>query len=817
MGTLRSVIRRLASTPAFTLTAVLTLALAVGANTAIFGILHSLVLRPLPYPEPDRMVALEQAITRSFGERPYPWSYARFDDVRSLARSFEATAAFAARAVSLTGTGQPERLEHETVSGAYFDVLRVHADLGRTIAVADDDVGDPQPVAVIADGLWRRRFGGEPGVLGATLHLDGRAYTVIGVMAPDFRGMGRATEVWTPLAWALATWARAEGRTDPGSSWLNAMARLTGGVSLDDAAAELDALRPRLEELHASPQQSPIRATVRPLLDARVDPSIRRAAWILFASVGIVLVIACANLANLMLARSLERTREFAVRRAIGASRAALVRLTLIESLVLGLLGGIAALLLAAWGMDLLSGLRPRQSAGFWAEHVRVLDPGSVGVTNAVLMFNLFLALFAGLLFGIVPALRAAHIESGDALRASVSGASEHTRRRPRRVARGALIVAQMALAVVLVSGAGLVVRSFGALVATSTGALADRMLTFRLDLARPRYDNAALVRGFQDRLLGRLEALPGVTSVTLAHSLPVSGQNAMTVAAPAPQQVSTPAALHMVSNHYFDAFGIPLRGGRIILDSEHAARTPVAVINETAARTFFPGGGAVGATLDIAGAVRQVEVVGIVADVKYDGIGEPAAAGIYLSRSLWPAANSYVVLRTAGDPAALLERARSEVLTLDPDLPLFDVRTMEERVAAAVSATRFISIVLALFAALALALAAVGVYGVVSGAARARSREIGIRMALGARAGRVLRDVLQDALLLALVALAAGIPASLAATRVLRGVLYEVEPHDPATFAGVAVLIVATALLASWIPARRAARTDPIRVLRHE
>jgi predicted permease len=432
-------------------------------------------------------------------------------------------------------------------------------------------------------------------------------------------------------------------------------------------------------------------------------------------------------------------------------------------------------------------------------------------VTGVVLAFDLGVSLLVGMIFGLLPALHATRVEPGDALRSAAPVAPRGLR------ARGALIVSQMALAMVLVTGAVLVINSFARLLATSVGARSDRLLTFRVDLPRTRYGGER-TRTFYDQLVARLDAMPGIDAAAVANALPVSGQMEATVAAPAPEEERDPIGVHMVSARWFEVFGVPLRDGRLPTVAEHATAAAVAVLNETAARVFFPAGNAVGSRLRLAtGVVREVEVVGIVGDVKYEAIEQPVGPDVYISSMLYATESNYVILRTSSTETTLLEPVRRQVQALDPQLALYDVRTMRDRVAGAVSRTRFSALLLGTFATLALALAAVGVYGVVSHQARARTREIAIRMAVGAGAGRVLRGVLADGLVLAVVAVLIGVPAALAATRAVRGLLYGVTPQEPVVLATVAATIVGVALIASWLPARRAARTDPMTVLRHE
>ena len=816
LSDLRVAVRRLMEARGFTVMALATLALGIGANTAIFGVVHSVVLRPLPYAAPDRLVAVELRVEREAVETVFPWPTPRFEALRDRARSFEGVAGFAARDVNLTGHGEAERLRHETVSASYFEVLGESAQAGRTFADAEDDAAAPAAVAVISDGLWRRRFGGSREAMGATIRLNGLPFTVVGVMPASFRGMASGTDVWTPMAMSPAVYDIPERLTRANAGWHQALARLAPGATLESAAAELERLRPELESLHPSPARTPLRPVVRSLLEAKIDPALRDAVRVLFAAVTLVLLIACANLANLLLARSVSRRKELAVRRAVGASPGALARLTLLEALLLGTAGGALGLLVALWGTELLTSMRPESVSGVWAAYARTVDAESLRVGGAVLAFNVVVSLSTAALFGVLPAVRSARVEVGDALRPAsraYAGAGRDVR---GLGVRSALVVSQMALAVVLVAAAGLVVKSFVRLLATEVGARSESIATFRIDLPRAEY-GVERTRVFFAELRRRLDSLPGVTSTGIANSLPASGQTEMTVAAETPAEPMIPVGVHMVSPGYFETFAIAVLEGRIPSEAEHAAAAPVAVINEAAARALLPSGEALGRSLSIAIDGLQPRVIGVVADVRYDGVEAPVGPDLYISDALYGTESRYVALRTEPGRPAPLDAVRRELQVMDPDLPMYDVRPMDDRIGAAVSRTRFAAVMLAAFAGIALVLALVGVYGVAAGAAAARTREIGIRMALGARAGRVVRDLVRDVAVLAAVALLIGVPAALAAARVLRSLLYEVGPNDPITFVAVGAIVAATALLASWAPARRAARTDPMIVLRHE
>jgi putative ABC transport system permease protein len=802
---LRYAFRSLLRTPGFTLTAVVTLALGIGANTAIFTMIWSVLLRPLPYPEPERLASVEVLGAGKSGPVTFGWSYPRFEDLRRFQRAFEQVAAYSPMDVNLTGTAWPERLAGEMVSPEYFPVLRVTAARGRLFT------HDDSQIVLLSDALWRSRYAADPAVIGQTIQVNQIPFTAAGILPPDFQGLSGRTALWLPMAAAPALTGNPRRLTNAMSFWHRVVARTKPGVTWAQAAEDMKSVQRQTEEVHPSPRLTPLTIQARSLLESKTVPGVRRALWVLFGAAGFVLLIACGNLASLLSVRAVVRRPEVAVRLSLGASRAALIRQFLTESMILAVAGGVAGLLVALWTSDLLAVLRPAADRGAWAQYARALSPESLRLTAPAAAFNFLLALVTGVLFGLAPAWRASRPNLAGILRGAERGARSWS-------ARSLLVASQLAMAVVLLSAAGLMIRTFRSLLHVPIGFHAEGVLTLNLELPLRQYRQTAY--SFYSALLGRVAALPGVESAAIANALPVSGQTEASVLQVEGRPESHPANVHMVSPGFFAALRIPLLRGRLpdLRDGPDAPKA--AWINATAARLWFPNEDPVGKRVSTAGWGQSgdlAEIAGVVGDVKYEEVEKPVEADIYVPLAQWHYNTGFLVVRAAGDPAALATELRRQVLALDKDLPVFDVKTMEERLAAVTSRTRFSAQLLAAFSLLALALAAVGIYGVVSYAVAARTHEIGIRMALGARAEAVRAMVLGQGLRLAVAGLLAGLPAAWAGTRLLAAFLHGVSPGDPATLAAVAALLLAVALAACYLPARRASRVDPLVALRYE
>ncbi|HEV8145456.1 MAG TPA: ABC transporter permease [Bryobacteraceae bacterium] len=810
MNNLRLAFRTLWKSPGFTLVALVTLALGIGVNTAMFTLVNAVLLRPLPYAQPDRLVEINQVYENAKGTAFFKgWSYPRFEDMRRTGSSFEAVAAYTGWNASLTGTGNPERLKVEIVSAAYFQILRTDAAVGRVFTADEDRTPGTHPVVVISHSLWQRRFAGDPKLPGQTIRMNDTPYTVAGVLPEGFRGMIAGTDVWVPMMMAPTMYSNPRRLLNAQSYWLKAFGRLRQGVSVAQAEAATRSADPEIEKAHKAPGQMKWHSEVVSLLESKIDPALRKSLLVLFGAVGFVLLIACANLANLLLSRSVGRQREVAIRTALGASRGALIRQFLMESVVLSVIGGAAGMLIAAWAVDLATSLQPAASRDWFGVYTRTLEGQATRLDAGVIAFNLGVSFLTGVLFGLLPALRA-----------SRAGIAERLHSFGRSRLRGALVVAEVALAVVLLAGAGLMIGSFSRLLQVPLGFDANGVATMRIELSVKRYKEAGAIR-FLEQVVTKVAANPLVSAVSVSNALPVSGREEATVLGIGREEPVHSVGVHVVAPNFFAALRVPLRQGRLLNAGDRAGSPNVVLINETAARKLFPGESPIGKLVTLANGWGEKgelkEIVGVVGDVKYEAVEKAVESDVYASYLQYPYDSTFLVVRAHGDPAAVYPVVRQAVSELDRDLPLSSVMPMQARVASATSRTRFSAELLGMFAGLAALLAGIGIYGVISYSVAARTREIGIRMALGARAGLVLRSVALEGVGLAALGVALGVPAALAATRVLSTMLFEVKPGDPTTLAAISALLVIIAFAAALIPALRAARVDPMEALRHE
>jgi putative ABC transport system permease protein len=805
MDTLRQdlvyALRRLRQAPGFAFVAIATLALGIGANSAIFSVVNAVLLSPLPFSEPDRLVTVNQV----WEGKPTVYSPQNFMDTEAAAQSFESLAALDTGGITLTGRGTAVRLEGAEVGAPFFGVLRVTPILGRGFLPGENDTGHNK-VAVLGNRLWRERFGADPAIVGQNVQLNRESYLVVGV-APDGFAYPENVEVWTPMEYD------AQFRTKSRGAWyLTVIGRLKPGVTLAHAREEVGTIAARLATQYKEVDEG-VGATVRSLHEATVGDS-RTALLVLLGAVGLVLLIACVNVANLLLARAAARESELAVRSALGAGRGRLLRQLLTESVLLAVLGGTAGILLASASLDTLLGLQP--------EGVRRL--GEVRVDRAVVAFAAGLSVLTGLLFGSVPAFQLMRRATAQSLREGGRGLLSG---RGHRL-RGGLVVGQIALAMVLLAGAGLLIRSFVQLRRVDPGFHAPGALTFRIALPESVYKDERQQVVFFDELVARLGALPGVRSAGTVMGLPLSGTRFSLVfevagrpKLPVAQQPSM--ELRVASPGYFEAMGIPLLRGRGFERGDREGARQVVVLSQTAVRRFFPGEDPLGKSITVGWRRGEGkppaggEVVGIVGDVKERGLAEENPPEIYLPYAQLPVSTMDILLRTSTGPMTLAPAAAAVVHGLDRDLPVARVRTLDDIVARSISEPRFYVVLLGAFAGTALFLAALGIFGVMSYAVVQRSREIGIRVALGADPARLRRMVLRQALVLASAGVVVGLAGSLALSRAIAGLLFELSPTDPGTLAGVAVLLTAVALLASYLPARRATRVDPLTALRSE
>ena len=804
MGTLlqdiRVALRSLRKAPGFTVVVVLTLALGIGANAAIFSVLNAVLLRPLPFAQADRIMTL----WTNNGDQGWPEDvsgYANFSDWRAQNTTFEELAAYTGATRTLTGTGEPEQIRGAVVTPSFFQVMGVNPARGRALQT-DDLTGDRRAV-VLSDEFWRRRFGADPALVGRTILLNGTANEVIGIMPPAFTFPGRSTAFWVSFPSTVA----AESR---GNFWLSVVGRLKPGVTVDRARAELSTIATRLATEYPA-TNAKLGVTIIPLHENTVG-DVRPALLVLMGAVGFVLLIACANIANLLLARGATRTREIAVRAALGAGRGRIVRQLLTESICLALLGGAAGLLLAKWGVDLLVALGP----------TALPRMSEVRVDGAMLLFTIAASIVTALIFGLPPALRASSVQLSDTLK---EGARSMSGTRGSARVRQALVVAEIALALMLLIGAGLLVASFRQLSNVDAGFEVDNLLTARISLPQGKYPQPALARGFYRDLLARTEALPGVRSAAFTTSLPLSSVvNGATIAiegrAPMADLDDKEVRRSITSPGYFATLGIPLLAGRDFTQQETGDTVNVVIVNETMKSLHFLGQDPVGRRMQwgcVGPTCPWMTVIGVVHDTKQDGLDEFVRPEVYTSYLQEARLTLYMAIRTDREPLAVVPALRSILQSIDRDVPLASVATMEQMAAETVATRRFNTLLLGIFSSLALLLALVGIYGVMSYTVSQRKQEVGIRMALGAHTGDVVRMVLREAMTLAGLGIVFGLVLSFFLTRVLATLLFEVSATDVTTFTVTTVLLAAVALVASYLPARRAAAVDPVAALRNE
>jgi putative ABC transport system permease protein len=808
MGTIwldvRYAVRMFLKSPAFTAVALLALALGIGANTAIFSVVHAVLLRSLPYREPERLAVVWETSRDRPGRRNVT-SPANFVELRNQSKSFEALAAFYDWRFNLTGAGEPVEVPAQVTTGNLFSVLGAQAALGRTYT-QEDVQANHDDVAVLSHGFWQSQFGGARDVLGKKVSINGEPVEIIGVMPPEFRWFvkensrgGKPAAMWVPTRLQIT-----RGR------YLQAVGRLRPGVGLEEARAEVGTIAARLE------QQSPDRNAGMgvALVPAReqLAGELKKPLMILLGAVGFVLLIACANVANLQLARAAARSKEIAIRAALGAGRARVIRQLLTESVLLAAVGGLLGLGVAAWGVDALAALSPPN----------LIAAGEVRVSVPVLAFTFAVSLVTGVVFGLLPALEAARFDPNEALKESGRGTTGGPR--GRRL-RSAFVVAQVALALVLLVGAGLMIKSFSRLQSVDPGFDPNNLLTMRADLPATKYAEDPRIVAFYRQAVERLAALPGVRSATAINYLPFySGLGARTSfsiegrEAPLPgQEPSTD--VRVTDENYFGTLDIPVLRGRTFTAQEAAENRPVVVVSETLARKYFPNEDPVGRRIAVEMQENppMAEIIGVVGDVRYDRLDGELYPMVYQTPPQLTYNAMTFVLRTDGDPLALSAAARREVQQIDADLPLADVRTLQSWIGESVSRTRFGTLLLTVFASVALLLAAVGIYGVMSYSVTQRQHEIGIRMAMGAQRRDVVWLVVSHGLILTAAGVALGAAGAFGLTRLMSGLLYGVSATDPLTFAGVALLLATAALLACYVPARRATKVDPMQALRYE
>ncbi len=791
--------RMLRRQPGFAFVAVLTLALGIGANTAVFTVVNGVLLRPLPFREPGRLVQLFHGRN---GRLSMTYSPPNFIDVTTQSGVFSGATAMTPSSANLTGSGDPQLIDGANVTASFFNVIGVVPPLGRGLVDADGE-GDGADVVVISDRLWRRQLGARPDVVGLPLRMDGRVFTIVGV-APADLNVPAGADYWRPLVFK----PRDISEDARGAQWVGAIARLKPGVDLNQANAAMGLVAARLSR--DSPRTNKDRVMSALGLQDRIVRNIRPALLILLGAVTLVLLVACVNVANLLLARANGRTREVAVRAALGAGRWRLVQQFLAESVVLGLAGGVAGLAVAFWATRALIAMGPAS----------IPRLGEVGVDLRVLAFTIAVAVTTSLVFGLVPALTA----TGGVVARFVSTAGRGTVGSGHTRIRRTLVVCEMALAVVLLIGAGLLIRSYQRISLVNPGFSADHLLTFTVALPEQKYKTSADAGRFMRDLVARVGDRPGVEHAAGVFGLPLDdtfrASSSFTRAGETDNADSPSAGMRIVTPDYFSTMKIPLRSGRPFDAHDDENGPEVVAINEEAARRYWPGVNPLGQQLHLG--VRMAEarsgqktIVAVVGDVKGSSLDATAAPEVYVPYAQHQVDSLTIAVRTVGDPMAFVPMARADIAWLDRDLPLAGVRTMDEVIGRSIAERRFTMLLLVSFAAVAMVLAAIGVYGVLAYLVSQRTQEIGVRLAIGATPGDVVRLFVREGAALTMVGVAGGLAGALLVTRALSTLLFGVTTTDPLTFAAVAGTLAIVALLACYLPARRAGRVDPMTALR--
>jgi putative ABC transport system permease protein len=799
---IRYALRVLAKNPAFTFIAVIALALGIGANSAIFSVVDAVLLRPLPFNHPEQLVMVwENAAHLGFPKNtPSP---ANFLDWQKQTQSFTGMAATVERSFNLTGVGEPERLEGRRVSANLFELLGVPALLGRTFVLEDDRPGTH--VVVLSYSLWQRRFGSDPAVIGRAITLNGESYTVVGVMPqlmqlPGYENVN--DQLWVSIAFP------SEEAAQRGNHFLEVIARLKPGITMKQAQAEMETISARLAQQYPD-YNTRIGAVVVPLHE-QVVGDIKPALLVLLGAVGFVLLIACANVANLLLARAAVRQKEIAVRLALGASQSRLIRQFLTESVLLAIFGAVIGLLLAFFGLHALRTFIPAS----------ISQVETINIDARVLIFTILVAVVTGIGFGLAPAIHGSHLNLNDTLK---EGGRDSTGGGGNR-ARGLLVIGEVAVSFVLLIGAGLLINSFFHLRKLDPGFRADHLLTMKVNLSEVKYPDLERRAAFFDEVMRRVRELPGVRSAAVAGNLPLTyNGDSMAISVegvPDPPTDQRPDVIfRAIGAGYFDTMGIPIVRGRDFTDQNNADSKDVVVISEKTATHFWPGQDPIGKRLKPGWSTSKSpwrEVIGIVKDVRQNDLIAPPKMQMYFTyRQPKNIAANALVVRTTIEPMSLAESVRNAIWSVDKDQTVADIDTMDHIVAGAVARQRFSMVLLGVFASLALMLASVGIYGVMSYSVAQRTREIGIRMALGARRADVLQMTVRQGLKLVGAGMILGLVAAFLLTRVMTTLLYGISATDPMTFIGISVMLLAVAILASYVPALRATKVDPITALR--
>ena len=818
LNDIRYGIRQLIKNPGFTIVAVITLALGIGANTAIFSVVNAVLLKPLPFPRPNELVAFASTDARESGKVALSnLSYPDFFDFREQNRTFAGMAIHRPKGFALVDAQGAQTVQGRKVSAEFFDVLGVKPIRGRGFDRADEQAGGGPGgfKVVLSHQLWHRLFSGNPDVLGQTLQLDGRPYAVIGVMPEGFQYPFVALPVELYVSMAEDATPIDGGQpysAQRGSHSLEGIARMKPGVSLEQANADLKAIAASLAKQYPDSNTNMSAAAVA--LREELVGDVRTALYVLFGAVACVLLISNANVANLLLARASVRGKEIALRAALGASRGRVIRQLLTETLLLALLGGVLGLLIAFWGTEALVAIVPQS----------IPRIGEIQLDGAVLGFTILMSLGTGILFGLVPAWQASHVDLNSALKTGTRGAGggDHKHRM-----RSALVVAEVALALVLLVCAGLLIQSFTRLGQVKPGVRTENLFTARVSLPDAAYPQPENVIGFFDQLMTRIRALPGVSSASFIFPLPLSGSNNTTSfdieERPLPQGEQSSCPTRIAGADYFKAMGVPVLQGRGFDATDRLDSRPVVIVNERFAEKYFPNANPIGKRVTPGWSVddqppKAREIIGVVGNVRHDSLNKDFTPELYLPAAQIPFNLNWLVVRTdLADPATLTPAVRRELASIDRNIPLTHVRVFDEYMSRSLSRPRFNALLLSIFAGIALLLTAIGIYGVMAYSVSQRTNEIGIRIALGAAQSSIFRLVVGQAMTLVGISLAIGLAGAFAATRLLSTLLYGIGAWDPLTFGGIVVLIAVVAFLAAWLPARRASKVNPIIALRAE
>jgi putative ABC transport system permease protein len=800
-------LRMLRKNPGFTAVAILTLALGIGANTAIFSVINTVLLQSLPYKEPGRIISLAQYDIKT-GASGALMSYTKYTQIREQSKTLESMAGYYPLTLSLVTEREPEAVNGARASADFFGVLGIYPARGRAFSAEEEQEGGPD-VAVISDGFWHSHFAGDPAALGKTLALDGKNATIVGILPASFRFPLQFPEpdVWLPRPseTVLLTPAQVLG----GASYFNMIARLRQGETLRRVQAELDAINAGYKQQFGSNADATKFGISAQTLEDSLVGSLRTSLLVLLAAVGFVLLIACANVANLLLARATAREREIAVRKALGASGGRLVRQLLSESILLSVCGGAMGVFFAAALMPALRSISPGA----------VPRLGEAKIDGIVLIFSLLLCVITGIVFGLVPALQTSKKDLHETLKEGGRASSEG---RGRGRFRAVLVVAEIGVALVLMTGAGLLIQSFSRLMQVNPGFSPKNLMAFPLALPPSRYSKPELQTQFYRQILEHVRTMPGVQAAGITSYLPLAGGARYVFVCPegfACQGIGKDptSALRQVSGGYFEAVRTPLLSGRTIDEKDIAGGAPVAVINETAAKHLFPGQNPVGKHIANSRDMLQREIVGVAADVKFNALNVASVEEMYLPMAQVPWPNTTLLVRSQENSQTLVAAVRAKIAEVDPSLPVAGISSMEEVVDASVAQPKLTMQFVGVFAGFALLLAAIGIYGVMAYTVSARRQEMGIRVALGAGPRDILRLVVGQGMCMALIGVVLGVVASLALTRLLASLLFGVSAADPLVFSIAAVVLGGVAFLACYIPARRATRVDPIIVLRYE